>query len=85
MFGVLVLIFSLISILPSIEMAVSTVCYFVLSFNFFYMDGRLCKSVLKPSGEIGHLLVILCLQVPCSTEMLEVGHLVVMGCNEFSF
>ena len=35
MFGVLVLIFSLISILPSIEMAVSMVCYFVLSFNFF--------------------------------------------------
>ena len=46
------------------------------------MDGRLSKGVFKPSSKIGQLLAILSLQVPSSTEMLEVGHLVAVGCNE---
>ena len=43
MFGVQVLVFSLISIAPISEIAVSTVSFFgVVFFKFiFYMDGRL--------------------------------------------
>ena len=54
MFGVQVLIFSLISIAPTSKMAVSTVSSLVLPFlNFiFYMDGRLSKRIFKLSGEI---------------------------------
>ena len=70
MFEVQVLIFSLISIAPTSELAVSTVSSMVLSFlNLFFI--RLLKGVFKLSGEISQLLAISSLQVPNSCWKLD--------------
>ena len=49
------------------------------------MDGRLSKGVFEPAGEISQSLAVSSLQIPGSTEMLEVGHLVSVGSYKVRF